>query len=150
MYLVVVPLTWRMQQQIWSSSNSVLPSRQPFDIIVWVILVIAHFLTLLLHTGIIATTRKSIVQAGSSFSSGFNAITQFITSFPNNTCNAAGSESRGVDVDVQRVFIWGLAAVFNDTQIVWVNTMITKAVSNLKLHMNQINSDKRGFLALKS
>lgn len=73
MYLVVVPLTWRMQHQIWSSSNSVLPSRQPFDIIVWVMLVIAHFLTVLPHTGI--TTIKSIVQAGSSSSSDFNAIT---------------------------------------------------------------------------
>ena len=100
-------------------------------------LVIAHFLTVLPHTGI--TTIKSIVQAGSSSSSGFNAITQFITSFPNNTCNAAGSESRGVDVDVQGVFVWGVAAVFNDTQIVWVNTIIAEAVSNLKLHMNQIN-----------
>ena len=138
-----------MQQQIWSSSNPVLPSRQPFGIIVWVMLVIAHFFTVLFHTGITATI-KSIVQAGSSFSSGFNAITQFITSFPNNTCNAAGSESRGVDVDVQGVFIWGVAAVFNDTQIVWVNTIISEAVSNLKLYMNQINNDKRGFPALKS
>ena len=150
MYILVVPLTWRMQQQIRSSSNSVLPSRQPFGIIVWVMSVIAHFLTVLLHTGITATTIKSIVQAGSSFSSSFNAITQFVTSFPNNTCNAAGSESRGVDVDVQGVFIWGVAAVFDDTQVVWVNTIISEAVSDLKLHMNQINYDRRGFPALKS
>lgn len=150
MYPLVVPLTWRMQQQIWWSSNSALPSRQPFDIFVWVMLVIAHFLTVLPHTGITATTIKSIVQAGSSFSSDFNAITQFITSFPNNTCNAAGSESCGVDIDVQGVFTWGVAAVFNDTQVVWVNTIISEAVSNLKLHMNQIINDRRGFPVLKS
>lgn len=112
--------------------------------------VIAHFLTVLPHTGITATAIKSIVQAGSSVSSGFNAITQFITSFPNNSCNAAGSESRGVDIDVQGVFIWGVAGVFNDTQVVWINTIISEAVSNLKLHMNQINNDRSGFPILKS
>lgn len=126
-----------MQQQVWSSSISVLPSGQPFDFIVWVMLVIAQFLTVLLHTGITTTTIKSIVQAGSSISSSFNAITQFITSFPNNACNAASTESRGVDVDVQGVFIWRAAGVFNDTQVIWVNTIISEAVSNLKLHMNQ-------------
>lgn len=150
MYLLVVSLAWGMQQQIQSSSNSVLSSRQPFGIIVRVMLVITHFLTVFPHTGIPATTIKSIVQAGSSFSSGFNAITHFITSFPNNTCNAASSESRGIDVDVQGVFIWGVAAVFNDTQVVRVNTIICEAVSNLKLRMNQFNNDRRDFPVVKS
>lgn len=134
---LAVPHTCPMHQQTRSSSSFAFPSWQPLHIVVRVLLVVTYFLTVLPHTHVAAATIKSVVEARSSVSSGFNAITQFIASFPNNTCDAAGGKRRGVDVDVQRVFVWWVAAVFDDAEVIWVNTIISEAISYLQLQTNR-------------
>jgi hypothetical protein len=78
---------------------------------------------------------EAIVEAGGTVGSDLNAVPELLASFSHHSCNATRSKSRGVDIDVQRVFVWRTAAVFNDAQVVWVDAVISEAISDLKLQM---------------
>lgn len=96
-------------------------------------MVVADLFTVPPHISTAAATMEAIVEAGCPFGSNLDTIPQLLTGFPNYARDAACSECRGVDVDFQRVFVRRAAAVFDDAQVVWVDTVTAKATPDLKL-----------------
>lgn len=108
-------------------------SGQPLYVVAGTVTVVADFLSVSPHTCAAITTMEAIVDAGGTVGNDLNAIPKLLACFPHDASDAARGKRRGVDIDVQRVFVWWAAGVFNDAQVVWVDSVPSKAISNLKL-----------------
>lgn len=108
-------------------------SGQPLYVVAGTVTVVADFLSVSPHTCAATTTMEAIVDAGGTVGNDLNAIPKLLACFPHDASDAARGKRRGVDIDVQRVFVWWAAGVFNDAQVVWVDSVPSKAISNLKL-----------------